>query len=254
VPETDDLVVAGGKRLEARWVGPPRGAAPATIFLHEGLGSVSQWRDFPDLAAAATGSPTLVYSRAGHGRSDPAPPPWPLDFMTREASVLFEVMDAAGLAEATLVGHSDGASIALLAAAAAPTRVRRLVLLAPHVFCEPVTRQGIAAAVAGYSGLAPRLARHHGDQTDDTFRAWSGVWLDARFAAWNIEAALGAVRAPALVIQGDRDAYGTLAQVEAIAAGSGGPVRRLILPGCGHAPQRDRPDATLAALVTFVAG
>jgi pimeloyl-ACP methyl ester carboxylesterase len=251
-------LVAAGHRLEAAWHGPPPDAAPTLVFLHEGLGSVSGWRDFPARVADATGLGALIYSRWGYGRSDARPPPWPLRYMHDEALVtLPQVLDAAGVREAVLVGHSDGGSIALVFAGSglpAAARVRALVLEAPHVFVEDVSVTSIAAAAEAYrkTALRERLQRQHGDNVDGAFWGWNRAWLDPAFRAWNIEEYLPRVRVPSLVVQGEDDVYGTLSQVDAIERRSGGPVSRLVLPGCGHAPHRDQPEATLAAMVAFL--
>ncbi len=249
---------AGGRRLEYEWHGPGPDAAPTLVFLHEGLGCVTTWRDFPARLAEATGSGALVYSRAGYGRSDPVPLPRPLRFMHDEALlVLPEVLEAALVREAILVGHSDGGSIALIHAGGVPAaRVRALILEAPHVFCEALSVRSITEAAETYrqGDLRGALERHHGDNVDVAFWGWNRAWLDPGFRAWNIEEYLPGVRCPVLVIQGKDDEYGTLAQVEAIEAGCGGPVRRLVLPGCGHSPHREQPDPTLLAMAEFVRG
>ena len=248
------FVAAGGKRLEYRWIGPPGGEAPTLVFLHEGLGSASLWRDFPDRLAAATGLGALVYSRAGYGRSDPAELPRPVDFMHDEAAVLVEVLEGTGVRDPVLVGHSDGASIAIIyAGSGAGPRPRGLVLEAPHVFTEPHGLASIAAIREQYwtTGLRERLARHHA-HVDVAFRGWNDVWLDPEFRAWNIEAYLPRIAAPVLVVQGEDDEYGTWAQVDAVRAGSGGPVEVLAVPACGHSPHREQPDAVLAAMARFV--
>jgi pimeloyl-ACP methyl ester carboxylesterase len=251
---------AGGHRLEYAWHGPPPGAAPTLVFLHEGLGSVSAWRDFPARVARETGWGALVYSRRGYGASDPVTLPRSLRYMHDEAlATLAEVLERAGVREAVLVGHSDGGSIALVFAGsglpAAAERLRGIVLEAPHVFVEDVSVTSIAAAAEAYrtTDLRERLARHHGANVDGAFWGWNRAWLDPAFRAWNLEEYLPRIRVPALVIQGRDDAYGTLAQVEAIERQSGGPVSRLVLPACGHAPHRDQPDATAAAIAAFVA-
>lgn len=247
-------IVAAGRRLECAWHGPPPDEAPTLVFLHEGLGSVSTWRDFPRDVAAATGCGALVYSRWGYGRSDAVTLPRPLRYMHDEGLVaLPEVLAAATVRDAILVGHSDGASIAIVCAGSVAARVRALVLEAPHVFCEDVSVNSIAAAADAYrtTDLRARLARHHAD-VDGAFWGWNRAWLDPGFRAWNIEEYLPGVRVPALVIQGEDDEYGTIAQVEAIERGSGARVERLLLAKCGHAPHRDRRAETLDAIVRFV--
>jgi pimeloyl-ACP methyl ester carboxylesterase len=240
-----------GRALEVRRVA---GRTPALVFLHEGLGCAGMWRDVPDRLAAATGRAALVYSRLGYGASDPAPPPWPVRFMHDEAwTTLPALLAAAGLEAPILVGHSDGASIALLHAARFP--VAAVVALAPHLFVEDVTVASIARAAEAYAttDLRARLERWHGANVDGAFWGWNRVWLDPAFRSWNIEAEVAAVRAPLLVVQGTADPYGTLAQVDAIRRRAPGPVETLILDGCGHDPARERPDETLAAIVRHVA-
>ena len=218
------------------------GRAPALLFLHEGLGSRSAWRDFPAALARATGHAAIVWSRAGYGEAGPRAS-WPVSFMHDEARALAVDEDV------ILVGHSDGASIALLYAAERP--VRALILEAPHVFVEDKTVASIAA-LRDVPGLVGKLGRHHRDARA-TFDGWTSVWLDPAFRAWNIEACLPKVRAPALVIQGEDDEYGTAAQVEAVRRQLGAPCETLMLPECGHAPHRDQPARTLAAMAAFIA-
>lgn len=249
-------LTAAGQRLEYRWVGPGPAEAPTLVLLHEGLGCVSLWRDFPERLVAATGCGALVYSRAGYGRSQTIALPRPLDYMQREGeAVVGAVLDAAGVRSAILVGHSDGGSIALVhAATAGRERVAGLVLMAPHVFCEEVSVRSIAAAKREYEAgeLRARLQRHHGENVEAAFRGWCEAWLDPAFRRWNLEVYLPQVTAPTLVIQGEDDAYGTIAQVQAIAGGVVGPVETLLLAGCGHSPYRERPEETLAATARFV--
>lgn len=250
-------LIAGGRRLEYAWHGAPPDAAPTLVLLHEGLGSVSTWRDFPKRLAEATGCGALVYSRAGYGGSDPVPLPRPLRFMHDEAAVLHEVLDAADVRDAVLVGHSDGASIAVIhAGSGAPARVRGLALLAPHVFVEDVTVRSIERAAESYriGDLRRALERHHGANVDVAFWGWNRAWLDPGFRSWNLEEFLPAIRVPVVLIQGQDDEYGTLRQLDAIGSGCAGPVRRLVLPRCGHAPHRDEPEETLRALADFVRG
>lgn len=254
---TAEVLEIAGHALElARIPGPGARAQPTLVFLHEGLGSVSTWRDVPARIAVATGLPALVYSRAGYGNSAPVTLPRPLDYMQHEGRVVLPaLLERAGIDDALLIGHSDGASIALLYAPTAHgrARVRGLVLEAPHVFVEERTVAAIEQAAAAYreSGLRERLARHHA-QVDVAFWGWNRAWLAPGFRDWNIESVLPAVRAPALLVQSVDDPYGTTRQLDAIARGSGGPVEQLLLEDCGHAPHRDRPEATLSAITDFV--
>ena len=248
---------AGGRTLEYRRAGPPPGDAPTLVLLHEGLGCVAMWRDFPERLAEATGCAVVAYSRAGYGGSDPCDLPRPLTYMQEEgADVLPEVLDAIGADEVILIGHSDGASIAIVHAGAhADVRVKGLVLMAPHVFTEEMGLASIAAARVAYetTDLREKLAKYHGANVDCAFRGWNGAWLDPGFRDWNIEGYLGNIGVPVLVLQGEDDQYGTRAQVDAIARQSGGPVETVMLPACGHAPFKERPERTLAETARFVA-
>ena len=243
-----------GHRLECVHI---RGAksAPALVFLHEGLGSVALWKDFPARVADATGCPVLVYSRAGYGRSSPAPLPRAPDYMHVEAlTVLPALLDRLGIADPVLIGHSDGASIALLHAGSGRRPVRALVALAPHVFVEDMSIASIDEVRRQYetTDLREKLARRHADP-DAAFRGWNDIWLAPAFRSWNIEACLPGVRCPLLMIQGRDDEYGSAAQLDAIERQVGGKVTRIELADCRHSPHRDQPDATLAAITDFVA-
>lgn len=232
--------------------------SPTLVFLHEGLGSAAQWRDFPAKVAAATGLGAIAYSRVGYGGSDPVTLPRPLDYMEREARTsLPSLLDERGIDAAILVGHSDGGSIAIVHTAldaARRKRVRAVVLEAPHVFVEDVAVASITEArVAFETGdLRARLARYHGANVDGAFRGWNDAWLDPGFRRWNIERFLPAITAPVLVLQGEDDAYGTRAQVDAIARQVSGHCEVRLLPRCGHAPHRDQEAATLEAIVQFL--
>jgi pimeloyl-ACP methyl ester carboxylesterase len=245
-----------GKRVEAVRAAENAGARTTLVFLHEGLGSAKQWRDLPALLAGETGLGALAYSRLGYGGSDPVPLPRPLDYMEEEArGLLPALLDALGVASAVLVGHSDGASIALVNAAIdGGVRVRALVLLAPHVFVEDVSVASIAEAKVAFEAgdLRDKLRRHHGANVDCAFRGWNDAWLDPAFRAWNLEAYLPKITVPVLVLQGEDDPYGTRAQVDAIARQVSGPCETVLLPGCGHAPQRDQPTLTREAIVAFL--
>ncbi|HEX8393043.1 MAG TPA: alpha/beta hydrolase [Longimicrobium sp.] len=243
-----------GARLEHAWHGPAAADAPTIVFLHEGLGSVSTWRGFPARLAEACGCGALVYAREGYGRSDPAPLPRPTEFMHDEAAVLDAVLREAGVRDAILFGHSDGASIALIHAARFPdSAVRALVLEAPHVFVEDCTVTSIARLPERYrtTEMRTRLARHHAD-VDATFGRWTEVWLRPEFRAWSIAELLPSVCLPALVIQGDADEYGTMAQVQAIQAASAGPVEVVTFADTGHAPHAEQGDAVLDAAAEWI--
>ncbi len=250
-------VVAAGKRLEAIAWGPPPGASPTIVMLHEGLGCVALWRDFPRRVAAATGWGVFAYSRAGYGQSDPIDLPRPLDYMSREAMLsLPEVLDAIGFTRGVLLGHSDGASIAAIYAGEhSDPRVEGLVLMAPHLFTEAPGLASIAEAREAYAtgDLRAKLARYHA-HVDSAFCGWNGAWLDPGFKTWNIESFVERWRVPALVIQGAEDQYGTLAQIRAIEERSPAPVQSLILDDCRHSPQFDQPQATLDAVAAFCRG
>jgi pimeloyl-ACP methyl ester carboxylesterase len=245
---------AGGHRLEYERI-PGRPGAPTLVLLHEGLGSVAMWRDFPAKLAQATGCPLLVYSRYGYGGSDPLTAPRELGYMHGEALVVLpELRQALGLDDIVLVGHSDGASIALIHAGSGRRPVRALILEAPHVVTEETGIASIEEARIAYEtgDLRQRLARYHGD-VDGAFRGWCDAWLDPAFRAWTIEEFLPGVTCPVLAIQGADDEYGTLAQLNAIARGVTGPCERLVLANCKHAPHRDQEHAVLAAMAAFVA-
>lgn len=256
-------LVADGVRLEYAWHGPSPNDAPTLVFLHEGLGCVGMWRDFPAEVAARTGWGALVYSRRGYGGSDPVTLPRPLRYMHDEAiDALPAVLDAAGVRDAVLVGHSDGASIAIVyagtrasrACVRAEPRLRGIVLEAPHVFCEELSVTSIEAARRAYvdADLRARLERWHGANVDGAFWGWNDAWLAPEFRAWNLEEYLPRVSVPVLLVQGADDRYGTLRQLDSIEAGVRAPVRREVLPACGHAPHKDQPAATLEAMVAFI--
>jgi len=252
------LDAAGGRLEYSRWGAGGASAGPPLVLLHEGLGCIGMWRSWPADLARATGCEVFAYSRFGYGASSPASLPRPLDFMAREArTVLPLVLEEAGIGEApVLVGHSDGGTIALLSAASGEVRLSGVATLAAHAFNGPRGIEGIEAAREAFrrGGLRRRLARYHGEGTDDAFRGWCDAWLDPDFEHWSIEKELPAVDVPLLVVQGRNDPYGTLRQVEVIADRAAGPVRTLVLDDCGHSPHRDRERATTAAVARFVAG
>jgi pimeloyl-ACP methyl ester carboxylesterase len=232
------------------WDGDP--GQRSLVLLHEGLGSVGLWRDFPARLNAATSRRVVAFSRFGHGRSQPPPRPRTPAFFHEEAlEVLPDVLEQLGAQEPILVGHSDGASIALIHAGHHP--VAGIALLAPHAFVEDLTVAEIRIARESYSegDLRERMARHH-DDVDAAFRGWCDVWLDPAFRDWNLEADAERVTCPALLIQGVDDPYGTLEQLDRIQARVRGPVTRLELPG-GHSPHLEATEQVLAAITDWLA-
>lgn len=255
-PRRFDIHLHDG-RLEALWIGPEPNEAPTLVFLHEGLGCVSLWRDFPARLAEITGCGALVFSRLGYGGSDPCPLPRPVDFMHHEGQVvLSDVIRQCKIRNHVLIGHSDGGSIALINAGSRPVPgLAGVVTLAAHVFCEEITRRSIEDARRRYlaEDLKARLAVYHGKNTDCAFWGWNDVWLHPEFVHWNIEKFLPAIQVPVMAIQGDDDPYGSAAQVDAIRDGKGSGVDVRMIADCGHAPHLERGDHVLPIIGGFVA-
>jgi pimeloyl-ACP methyl ester carboxylesterase len=247
-------VTIGDFDLETAFLSPQTPEHPVIVFLHEGLGSLSIWRDFPERLAQTTGCGALVYSRHGYGRSTVCEFGFEPDYMHREAlDVLPGLLDHFGISNPILYGHSDGASIALIHAGGAGRLVRGLIVEAPHVFVEPESLTGLDLALDAFENgtLREGLTRHHTD-AERTFRAWHDVWSSQGFRDWNIEAFLAAIEVPVLMIQGADDAYGSLDQLDAIERGISGPLRREILAACGHGPHREMPDDVLEIGADFI--
>jgi pimeloyl-ACP methyl ester carboxylesterase len=255
-----DIDWAGCKvSIEHQWIAREKTAAPLIIFLHEGLGSVAMWKDFPQRLCEAIGLRGLVYSRPGYGSSTPraAGEAWGLDFMHRQAKeVLPALLTALGIDAATdhpwLLGHSDGGSIALLYAASYPKRIAGAIVLAPHILVEDVSVSSIEKVRTAYleTDLRQRLARHH-DSPDSAFWGWNDIWLHPEFRHWSIEDEISAINCPLLAVQGLDDEYGTLAQVRGIARRV--PQTELLeLSGCGHSPHRDQAERLIAHVNTFI--
>ncbi|MGV3571639.1 MAG: alpha/beta fold hydrolase [Ramlibacter sp.] len=251
----------GGRRLriEHQWVGSGDRRAPLLVFLHEGLGSVAMWRDFPARLCEAIGATGLVYSRPGYGRSTPREPgeQWAPDFMHRQADVVLPaLLRALGIdparEELWLFGHSDGASIALLYAAHHPGQLQGAIVLAPHILVEDVSIASIAAARDAWrdTDLRQRLARYHEDP-ESAFGGWNDAWLAPAFRGWSIEQEIEAIRCPLLAVQGLDDEYGTLEQVRGIARRVPG-TEVVELPACGHSPHRDQPQQVIERVAGFV--
>jgi pimeloyl-ACP methyl ester carboxylesterase len=255
VLQPSGMLKIGSAELEYRMIGPLPHEAPTLVMLHEGLGSVGQWGDFPDRLATATSAGVFVYSRAGYGQSSPVPLPRPLSYMDDEAlEVLPKLLDAIGFRRGILIGHSDGASIATIYAGGVQDhRIRGLSLIAPHFVVEDVSIASIAAAKQAYEStdLREKLARWHKD-ADIAFRGWNEAWLDPEFRKWDVSESLAYIRVPVQIVQGEADQYGTLRQIEIAKEECYCPVDVTLLPGIGHAPHREAPNRTLIAVSDFV--
>jgi pimeloyl-ACP methyl ester carboxylesterase len=245
----------GDMRLEYRMIGPRPDAAPTVVLLHEGLGSVGLWGDFPGQIAAATGAGVFAYSRAGYGKSTGAKLPRSTAFLDEEArQVLPRVLQAIGFQRGLLLGHSDGGSIAAIYAGSVQDhRVRGLVLIAPHFFAEKMGLDEIRRARKSFvtGGLRERLERWH-DDVETAFYSWNRPWLDPAFETWNITDTLGYIRVPILIVQGENDQYGTIKQIEAAQQECSCPVEVAILPGIRHVPYREAPELTLKTIADFI--
>jgi pimeloyl-ACP methyl ester carboxylesterase len=243
----------GGHRLEYERIATAATNRPTLVLLHEGLGSVAMWRDFPGRLAHATGCNALFYSRHGYGNSDPLTAPRDVRYMHDEALVVLPaLLDQIGIARPILVGHSDGGSIALIHAGARIRPVAAVVTLAAHVLVEDISVASIAAARIAYEStdLRAKLARHHAD-VDSAFRGWNDIWLHPDFRAWNIEEYLPGIACPVLAIQGEDDEYGTMEQMRRIGA-QVRDVELVELEDCRHSPHRDQPEAVQDAIRRFV--
>ena len=247
-------------RIEHAWLGNPDPSAPLVVFLHEGLGSLAMWKDFPARLCAAVSAQGLVYSRPGYGRSTPraADEAWGPDFMHRQAHEVLPALLAAlgvvpGQRPVWLLGHSDGGSIALLYAARHGAALAGAIVMAPHILVEDLSLASIAQARTAYqiTDLRARLAKFH-DDPDSAFWGWNDIWLHPNFRTWSIEAEIGTIACPLLAVQGLDDEYGSLAQIRGIAERV--PHTRLLeLPHCGHSPHRDQPQALIGAVRDFMA-
>ena len=251
-------VAVAGCRLRVQRIdpsGPEPSLKPALVFLHEGLGCIELWRDFPHAVCAATGCTGFVYDRRGYGGSDPYGGPWPLDYLFKESWVylpgFLKILD---IEQAVLIGHSDGGTIGLLSAADNTNRVCGLITEAAHIFVETATLEGIRDAVDAYEtgDLKIRLARYHGENTEEVFRRWADRWLSPDFFQWNIETYLSKITCPVMAIQGEDDTYGTTAQLQGIGEGVSGPVETKLLPGCGHVPHAQARKVVLSEMIRFI--
>ncbi len=248
---------AAGKLLEYRCYGPPPNQKPTLVLLHEGLGSASLWRGFPELLVEKTGWGVLAYSRAGYGQSELVELPRPLDYMTLEAQdVISDVLSAAGIEQAVLFGHSDGGTIAsIFAGTIDDDRLNGLIVMAPHYFTESAGLREITKAKQAYDegDLKFKMSKYHRD-ADTTFRGWNDSWLHPDFESWNVADVLNGVNVPVLAIQGADDQYGTLRQIQEIEKRCKTPVTLLVLDGCRHSPHLDQPSMVLDAVNAYCGG
>ena len=251
---TEGQINIGGMVLEYRFFGPPPAHSPTIVMLHEGLGSIKTWGDFPRRLSERTGAGIFVYSRAGYGASPPFGRSLPIDYIKRHAlDVLPKILEAIGFRRGMLLGHSDGASMAAAYAGNSDDpRIIGLVLIAPHFIVEPETLAEIRKARQAYEArdLRQRLARYH-NYVDVAFWGWNEVWLEPDFAAFNLRAELAKIRIPMLVIRGDNDRYGTHRQIAVAKEQCACPLETLIIPNCGHVPHRERPEQTLDTIAGF---
>ena len=249
------FLTAADRRLEYRWIEPTAPDRPALVFLHEGLGSIAQWKAFPDAIAATTGCGVFIYSRYGFGQSDPLAEPRHVEYLSHEALVVLPaVLAARGIVDPVLIGHSDGATIALLYASDPRWSTRAIVIEAPHVFVEDAGLTEIERARDAYrdGDLRRKLGKYHRD-VDAMFDGWAETWLRPEFRAWNMESRLPGVRCPVLLIQGLDDPYGTMTQVDAITRQVSGPVQVMLLPACAHTPHVECEREVREAMVGFIA-
>ena len=252
-----DVIDINGQRLRLERIRAGEGwrpDSPVLVFLHERWGCIELWRDFPRRLVEATGMDALVYDRRGHGGSSPVRAPREPNYLHEEAlTYLPAVLEFEGIDRAVLVGHSDGGSIALIHAAHHP-RVLACITEAAQIFVEEHTLDGVRAAARAYpgTGLARDLERYHGDKAESVFQGWIDTWLSPAFREWTIEPELPGIRAPVLVMQGERDAYGTAEQVHRVVRGVNGPAEASLIPDCGDSPHSERPREVLTAISDFV--
>ena len=245
-----------GVTLQVRHIKHSNSSGPAIVLLHEALGTIALWRQFPLQLAESTGQDVLVYERRGYGQSSPEPLPRPLDYLEQEGAVwLPRLLEALGLREVILIGHSDGGSIALITAGGMTDKIIGLVTMAAHVTVDPLTLQGIRAMGELYrtTNLGERLARHHGERGKLLFDAWQDTWVREDFqSAMDFQPWLSRIRCPALIMQGENDEYGLPQQVTDIVQGIGPQASPVLIPGVGHSPHFEKPDLVLTLLNEFV--
>lgn len=236
----------------------PAGSAkksPTLVFLHEGLGCIEMWRDFPETLCTSTGCPGLVYDRKGYGGSENFKGPWPVDYLQKESLIyLPALLKECNIDGGVLIGHSDGGTIALIAAAAHRNLARGIITEAAHIFVEQITIDGIRKTVKAFetTSLKERFARYHKNNTETIFYRWANRWLSPEFQNWNIQDILPKITCPALILQGEEDEYGTAAQAMGIADKVSGPVDVKLIPDCGHVPHFQAKDTVLSEMIRFI--
>ncbi len=252
-------VVAGGHRLAFQWINNEFGdpAKPVMVFLHEGLGCMKLWKDFPYHLCKIAGCRGLMYDRYGYGMSDKIEQPRQNDFLYNEAaSVLPELLEKLGITgKIMLFGHSDGGTISLIFSALYPEKTAAIVAESSHIFMEPVTLRGINQAINDYqhNGLREKLKKYHGEKTDSMFYSWANVWTSEETSGWSIELILPEIKAPVLAIQGEDDNYATALQTETITSSVKGPSQKLHIPECGHIPHHEKREIVLKHTAEFFA-
>jgi pimeloyl-ACP methyl ester carboxylesterase len=252
----DGLVVTEGKALYVKFFKKNENN-PTLVFLHDSLGCIQLWRDLPYLLVESLGYNLLIYDRWGYGLSEPMPNhERPKNYLTLEADVLNSLLDYLKIENTILFGHSDGASIALIAASKYTTKIRAVVSEAAHVFVEPITLEGITSAIEAYNttNLKERLEKYHGDKAESIFMAWTKTWANENFRDWNIEDFLPSITCPILIIQGDKDEYGTINQVNSIEKKVGSNAKKLLISNCGHSPHKEYPKLIFENVNAFLIG
>lgn len=254
VIQVNELLEVGGKKLSVKYI-KTEANRPTIVFLHDSLGCIQLWRDFPLQLAEALSCNVLIYDRWGYGQSEAmASPNRSKNYLELEADLLHSLLVQLKIDEAILFGHSDGASIALIAASKYALKIKAVVSEAAHVFVETITLEGIQEAIESYktTNLREKLAKYHGNKVETIFKAWTDTWTSTDFSDWNMEHFLPAIICPVLIIQGEADEYGTLKQVEATATQIGGQAEKLIIPKCGHSPHKENPDFILERVTIFL--
>lgn len=250
-----DFLKLNSKKIEIQWHEKGEKNKPTLIFLHEGLGCVRMWKDFPQKVSQKTGCPALVFSRLGYGNSDPCPLPWKINFMHKQAlRILPEIIKKADIKTYILVGHSDGGSIGIIFSGSPCAKgLKGLITQAAHVFCEQKTVESIRQAKINYEhqDLRQLLEKYHGENTENAFRGWNDVWLAPKFINWNIEKYLTRIDIPMLAIQGKDDQYGTIKQIESI-KNHVKHVKPYLVDDCGHSPHLEQQKIVLNIMAEFI--